>query len=442
MLKYKKLLPSVLICGITLGTAWAVRGQFGHTQGAAWAGAFCALIIILLSNRADWLKSAFTLSCACSLGWGVGGIISYGLVVAYGQGLDFPNVYYGQVMLFFIGSLFGFLGGGLFALALSNTQQQRVNWWLLTAQMLAGGVVVHLLLVKIIGLRMTPPRGDGWAACLGMALVLWRYFRCKGFSSAQRVALLGALGAGWGFAFGNFLRVTGISTGIAFHHWNVMEYSIGFFGGSAVAYAVFTSHWPQKTDGETAALPHATRLAALLVLAGLIPLVLWQQSFTAERLARMLQDSGLGIECSAWITFIQALVLAGITVSAVFTLKIYGKKNPPAHLPTPQADAACKRLYRDIWRFFVFYMLAFIGLSFLITGAFFSAHRIEQYLYPLNLIVILLLVGKVRAPFTARSLDLRCFLAVVLLALLVLAALGYAAIHMHGELWGAQKRFP
>jgi len=28
----------ILIVGLTLGTAWAIRGQFGHEQGAALAG--------------------------------------------------------------------------------------------------------------------------------------------------------------------------------------------------------------------------------------------------------------------------------------------------------------------------------------------------------------------------------------------------------------------
>ncbi|MBG0860591.1 MAG: hypothetical protein IQL11_13915 [Bacteroidales bacterium] len=34
----KKQWIGVLIVGMTLGTAWVERGQFGHEQGAAWAG--------------------------------------------------------------------------------------------------------------------------------------------------------------------------------------------------------------------------------------------------------------------------------------------------------------------------------------------------------------------------------------------------------------------
>lgn len=32
---------------------------------------------------------------------------------------------------------------------------------------------------------------------------------------------------------------------INFNMWNVMEYSIGFFGGPTMAYSVFTLEWPE-----------------------------------------------------------------------------------------------------------------------------------------------------------------------------------------------------
>lgn len=44
----------ILMVGMTLGTAWAVRGHFGHEQGAAWAGGIATLGLILVSRRKDW----------------------------------------------------------------------------------------------------------------------------------------------------------------------------------------------------------------------------------------------------------------------------------------------------------------------------------------------------------------------------------------------------
>lgn len=48
---HKNTLFSIIIIGMTLGTAWAIRGQFGHEQGAAWAGGICSLCIILLAKK-------------------------------------------------------------------------------------------------------------------------------------------------------------------------------------------------------------------------------------------------------------------------------------------------------------------------------------------------------------------------------------------------------
>ena len=50
----KNTLLSIIIAGMALATAWAIRGQFGHEQGAAWAGGIGALSILLLAKREDW----------------------------------------------------------------------------------------------------------------------------------------------------------------------------------------------------------------------------------------------------------------------------------------------------------------------------------------------------------------------------------------------------
>jgi len=44
----KKQWISILIVGMAFGTAWAIRGQFGHEQGAAWAAGVGALALVLV----------------------------------------------------------------------------------------------------------------------------------------------------------------------------------------------------------------------------------------------------------------------------------------------------------------------------------------------------------------------------------------------------------
>jgi hypothetical protein len=42
----------------------------------------------------------FKVTLAAAVGWGLSGMISYGMVVGYGRANDFFNVYYGLMMLF------------------------------------------------------------------------------------------------------------------------------------------------------------------------------------------------------------------------------------------------------------------------------------------------------------------------------------------------------
>jgi len=127
----KKQWISILIVAMTLGTAWAIRGQFGHEQGAAWAGGIGALALVLVSKRKDWHSKVLNVAFASAVGWGAGGMISYGQVVGYGRSDNFPNAFYGLLMLFVIGCLYGILGGGLVGLSLDSTKEKKVKWGVL-----------------------------------------------------------------------------------------------------------------------------------------------------------------------------------------------------------------------------------------------------------------------------------------------------------------------
>ena len=133
-MKINKQWISILIVGMALATAWAIRGQFGHEQGAAWAGAVGGLALVMVSKRKDWYNKMILVALASAIGWGVGGMISYGRVVGYGRSDSFINVFYGLGMLFVIGALFGLIGGGLVGLTLESTKEKKVkplSAWLL-----------------------------------------------------------------------------------------------------------------------------------------------------------------------------------------------------------------------------------------------------------------------------------------------------------------------
>jgi hypothetical protein len=420
-MKSKQLYFSMLVVAMSLGTAWAIRGQFGHEHGAAWAGGIGSLAILLVAKRQDWLSKAFTVVLAGALGWGLGGMMSYGLVVGYGRGNDWPNVFYGLSMLFVIGGLYGFLGGGLFGMALSNTIKKPVKWPKLILEMVAGGIIFYFFLIEQFGWNMTPPRSEVWAVCLGMAVALaWNMIRGKK-KSALRVAIFSGLGGGFGFAFGNFLQVLGQISEINFNFWNVMEYSLGFFGGLGLAYGTLTSDW-----GKEKAAPTKNQIFPLIMLVLVIPLIMWQQNFEWERIqstfVKLLpSDDYIFYDWVQWGSFVLIVIVGAYWI---FRFKKFDTLN-----------------YRALKTFFFGHWALYIALSFLITGAFISTYRIEQYLYLVNFGIIFFLIDGTEPDINSRTLGLSTGLKNGALILLFIGILAAIAVNSHGEMKGAKKRF-
>lgn len=427
-MKDRQLLFALLITGMSLGTAWAVRGQFGHEQGAAWAGGIGALSIILLSKRADWYTKAFHLTLASAAGWGIGGIISYGVVVGYGRGTDFGNVYYGLLMLFVIGGLFGLLGGGLFGLMLSDTSEKPIKWHHLLVEMTAGAIIFYYLLIEEFGWLMTPPRSEAWAACFGMVVAMFWFMLRHQYNAAIRVAVFAGLGGGFGFAFGNFLQVIGNTLGIQFNFWNVMEYSIGFFGGVGMAYGTFTSDW----NYELLLTPKKKMIAPITILALIIPFLVWDQSFDMERLleiAKQVQplEDNTGVTLRVkWLSFLFAIVFGGFTLFRFYYKKIF---------------ETIVYEHDEVNYFFYGYFGLFIIYSILITMSFLSFYRIEQYLYIANFVVVMVLINRFEPETTERGINLNRWLINLIFVLAFLAILTAIAVSSHGEMPGTQSRF-
>ncbi|KAA9347967.1 hypothetical protein [Larkinella humicola] len=423
----KSLFTSLLVAGMSMGTAWAIRGQFGHEQGAAWAGAIGALSVLLVAKRSDWYSKVFKATLAAAIGWGIGGIMSYGIVVGYGRGIDFVNVYYGLMMLFIIGGLYGFIGGGLFGLALADSPKKRVSWPHLIVEMVVGAIVAYFFLIEEWGWLMTPPRSEMWAACLGMAVALtWYLYRTKQYS-ALRVAVFAGLGGGFGFAFGNFLQVMGGLSGIKFNFWNVMEYTLGFFGGIGMAYGTFTSSWEPAENREK----RAKVWFPLLMLVLFIPFVVWDQTFALKKLEENFTRLTTGDIPALAQTVRWVALLAVLATSALWFVTYYQTRK----------SEWVSYDYTDVRTFFTGHFGLYIAYSFLITGAFLSTYRIEQYLYVVNLLIVSLLIGKTKPGFSNRGLYARKWAMGLALVLVFIAVIALVAINLHGELKGMNRRF-
>lgn len=421
-MKNKSIFLSILAVGMALGTAWAVRGKFGHEQGAAWAGAIGALCLILVARRPDWYNKVFRIVMAAAFGWGISGVMSYGVIVGYGRGTDFINVYYGLLMLFVLGVLYGFLGGGLFGLALMDSRTTRVKWASLLTQMIAIGLLTYGVLINQLGWLMTPPRSEMWAACLGASIALAWYVARNGYGSVMKVAVWSALGAGFGFAFGNFLQVMGNASGLAFNFWNVMEYSIGFFGGAGMAYGTLTAQWAVTEEKITGR--HANLLPILFVTL-FIPFVVWDQSFVIRRFDFILDNGG---STTTVFVFQLMAILAILAVSGWVLYRNYVSARDAGHDERSMVK-----------QFFVLLTVLYIFLSFLITGV--TVHPLEQYLYLVNFIVILILISRAEGRFMITEQRAQLWLKYAIVCISVLAVLALIAINSHEVMPGSQIRF-
>jgi hypothetical protein len=420
----KNRLIGILIVGMTMGTAWAIRGQFGHEQGAAWAAAIGALALVLASQHAGWYKKVLTVTLASAIGWGMGGMISYGKIVGYGRSDDFPNAFYGLLMLFVIGNLYGLLGGGLTGLTLEPSKEKKVNWPRLITEMVAGGLIVYGFLVMQLGILMTPPRSEAWAFCLGAALAMLWYMARNEFTASLRIALISGLGAGFGFAFGNFLQVTGNVLQINFNMWNVMEYSIGFFGGGSMAYAIFSARLNEVPEENRR---WENRIAFLLVFA-LIPVIVYHESLRYSIILKRLGDLP-AVENVALISTILAAVL-------LLFMAVSGWINAEKANHTPVRSR--------VFYLFTILFVVYIAISYLVTGLIGGQTHLNHHLYIANLIVILLLFRQKVNPFAeVPCLEPRwgSLLRMYALMVIIIALLTFVLINTHGELSGSQVRF-
>lgn len=423
----KKQAISILTAGLSFGTAWAIRGQFGHEQGAAWAGAIGAFSIVLLARRSDWHRNILPIALSSAVGWGLGAIISYGAIAGqYSQSDNFPNAFYGLMMLFVIGALYGLTGGGLVGLTLDSNRKKMVNWPRLITEMVVGGLLVHSLLIDQLEILMTPPRCEAWAISLGAATAMLWYMARNNHWGPVRVALFSALGAGFGFAFGEFFHMVMNWIKLPFNTWNMAEYSIGFFGGIGMAFGIFNSEWNEK-DIEPTRWENAF---SLFILIAFVPMIIFKESFSFEMIAERYKNLVNG-ETIAFLTSSSALIIMLMMSGTIYLLYRY-------------FDYHTSQLFTR--RVFIIYTLVYILLSYISTGLFAGTFlkNSNHHLYILNLLAVLVLMRRDDQVFTEGQTNEvnagKWGMAFLIIALLI-AFFALLAIQLHGPTDDTFDRF-
>ncbi len=101
---------TLLLVSLSLSVGWGIRGNFGHEDGAAFAGCLAAIAVALLSGRQDWRDRVSYFAFFGALGWGFGGSQSYMQVMSYTESGQALSQWYGYFCLFIIGFLWAAMG--------------------------------------------------------------------------------------------------------------------------------------------------------------------------------------------------------------------------------------------------------------------------------------------------------------------------------------------
>jgi hypothetical protein len=375
-----------LATALALSIGWGIRGNFGHEYGAMLPGALAAMAAVLLGSRPDWLRAVPLFGMFGALGWLFGGSISYMQVIGYTHSGHSASVLYGFACLFVIGFLWAALGGAGTALPAVAERRRLVEllpplgavlalWWLQgvaiepwlrgrafnldwfdtdwLAALLAAiaallvalvrrrfdhstSLILHLacgwwlgfgILVLALGLRMTPPRGDNWAGCLGMTAGAIAYCLRSGLAEVARAALISGFIGGAGFAAASMLKLVEVTSGRETNWHSILEQTTGIFNGIGIAVAMrglaartaAPDGAVQEADAEERSPIHRRwpdLLAVTFVLVG-IPYVNLRKNVSAWTRAGSVPGLMYGIPAWLWFEAAALVTAAGLTVLLV-----------------------------------------------------------------------------------------------------------------------------
>ena len=399
-------LTLIALAALSMSVGWGLRGDYGHEAGAMMPGALLGLALCLAAGRADWLNRAPTIAALCAIGWAFGGQMSYGIVIGYTADSAWVNVLYGYANLFVIGALWGAVGAGVLGLSLTLRRSELdafvgpllavyAGWklldfsgataWLETRWslydtdwvaatsalliatayaaiapgaraacrfviVLAAGWWLGLgLLTLVCGLRMTPPRSDNWAGCVGLCAALCLYLWRIRHRAALSLVSFGTLAGGAGFAIGDFVQMLGRANwGLigrfpalqGLGYWKWMEQLFGLLMGAGVALGIariakLNLAPPEEDDSKGWSRPTASDAAVLFLLVA-IPWENFPRNVSRWTADGQLGEPLFGLKPSRWF----ALTAALLTALVIAALRRYRAGNLPLipAAPFPRAQ--------------------------------------------------------------------------------------------------------
>jgi len=231
-------MAAILLVALAGGIGWGIRGCYGGAPGATLPGALIALTICLLSGRADWQQASLYVAAVTACGLAYGGFMSHVKLAHFSRSASHLNAAYGLGALFFVAGLWGAIGGGALGLVLGGWSPWALL--MLAAGMLVSAQIAYYLLIDVVGIRLTPPRSEGWARTFGAFLCMTAVCLMRREHAGLVGLTYGYMGWGFGFLVGMFVQLLEIRAfgRYAFNWWRAMEVTIGCAGGASLAIGV------------------------------------------------------------------------------------------------------------------------------------------------------------------------------------------------------------
>lgn len=289
---------ATLIVGLTVMLAWGIRGQHGHERGAAFVGASLGMALAAVTGAERWAWAAIW----GSLGFALGGTISYGWLVSDTLGGSLP----GLIGLLSVGACWGALGAGALGWGFRVSRpHERV---ILATLLGLAWICLDLPLAAMVSAAGVAQRALVLASFAVLVGLLLAYYVIRRRSPAiGRLAAAGAIGWAIGFPLGGCWLAIGPALGWPIDWWKWMEHTIGLCGGLAVA-------WGALRDPAWQPFPLSRwqRWMAFGWLYLVIPSWLWANNLRYWWMERKVMSStGAGMLGALWILGIVAYVVLG-----------------------------------------------------------------------------------------------------------------------------------
>ena len=274
------LICTMLLAAMAAGMGWGIRGQYGHETGAMIAGVLTSLTLVMLFvPRASSLNAARA-AAMMTVAIGIGGSMTYGQTVGLTHDSElignWEALRWGLLGLFVKGAIWIGFAGTFLGMGLGGKRYHPLEMALLLPVLL-GLMFFGVWLInspfdpssKTLPWiyfsddwyfepgRVLKPRPETWGGLLLALLSLIAYVRLvRRDRLAGRMALVGMIGGGFGFAGGQCVQAfprwnPEIFTAGAlsayhdyfrhFNWWNMMETTFGFVFGATLALGLWSN---------------------------------------------------------------------------------------------------------------------------------------------------------------------------------------------------------